>query len=655
MFYKLQEDYKLLEMFELFSRINVIYVVQMAYQELQSFVKKLESNKELVRVLEFVDPKLEITEVVDRMSKSGNGGKALLFENTGTDFPVLINMMGSEKRICMALGVDTLTDFGEQIEALFKTLSMPRPGILDKLKVFPLLRDIASWMPKRVPGRGACQQVIMEKPDLTKLPILQCWPHDGGRFVTFPMVVTRDPYTGIRNVGMYRMQVFDSTTTGMHWHKHKTGARHYNEYKKRGERMPVSVALGGDPALTFSATAPLPDNIDEFMLAGFLRKKRVEMVKCLTNDLEVPANADFVIEGYVDPQEDLAWEGPFGDHTGFYSLADWYPRFHVTCITHRKNAIYPATIVGVPPMEDAWIAKATERIFLAPIKMTILPEMKDMDMPFVGVAHNLVLAKLEKTYAGQGLKAMNALWGAGQMMFNKILVALDGDINIHDYLAVVQMMSRKINPNIDIYIGKGPLDVLDHASSKFAFGGKLFLDATTKTDEEQGSSSVYHQAVDSSKIKEVFYAVHDVNNSLLKIDVSAVIISIDKNKTNSVHSFINDLLDSGLCRVKCLIVVDHNVEVQDIQTTMWVAMNNIDASRDVRIHEQWNCLQVDATRKMKRDNHFERNWPNVVVSSPGTIQSIDAKWTCLGLGKFIQSPSLKFQGMLWKGNAEVDQ
>ena len=381
----------------------------MSYSGLKDFVLLLEQENELIRVHPRVDSMLEITEITDRISKSPGGGKALLFENNGTAFPLLINAFGSETRICLALGQSSLDQTGTELEDLFKQLGGPAGNLLDKLRLLPLLSKIASWMPKHKSGRGKCQEVVMEHPDLSKLPVLTCWPADGGPFITLPGVITRDPETGIRNVGMYRMQVFGPDTTGMHWHKHKTGARHYQGYKKLGKRMPVSVALGGDPAYTYAATAPLPDQIDEYMLAGFLRKRKVELVRCLTNDLDVPEDADFVIEGYVDPSEELVWEGPFGDHTGFYSLADWYPRFHVTCITHRKGAIYPATIVGIPPQEDAYIGLATEKIFLVPMKMTLVPELKDLYLPPQGVAHNLTLARIEKNYAGQALKTMNAM------------------------------------------------------------------------------------------------------------------------------------------------------------------------------------------------------------------------------------------------------
>ena len=360
------------------------------FKNTQHWIKTLEEAGELVRIKEYVNPLLEIAEITDRISK--HDGPALLFENTGTQFPVLINSMGSEKRMAMALGVKNLDDIGREIEKLFQQIAGPKESILDKLKLLPTLNSIGSWMPKVISGKGDCQQVIIHQPDITKFPVLKCWPEDGGPFLTLPIIHTKDPHTGIRNVGLYRMQVFSAALTAMHWHRHKVSARHFNEYKKLGQKMPVVVALGGDPAYSYCATAPLPDGVDEYMLAGFLRRKKVELVQCLTQDAQVPADADIIIEGFIDPAEEYILEGPFGDHTGYYSLADYYPRFHITCITHRKDAVYPATIVGIPPQEDAWLGKATERIFLMPIKMTMVPEIIDMNLPVEGVFHNLVVS-----------------------------------------------------------------------------------------------------------------------------------------------------------------------------------------------------------------------------------------------------------------------
>src|SRR6187549_199737 len=511
----------------------------MAYRNQQDFIRALEKEGELVRIRSYVDPKLEMAEITDRVSKSGNGGKALLFENTGYDFPVLMNAYGSERRMCMALGVQHLDDVAKEIESLFKLLSAPKEGLLDKLKMLPKLNQFASWMPAVRSGRGECQEIVMLQPDITKLPVITCWPKDGGPFVTLPIIHTKDPNTGTRNVGMNRMQVFEPTLTGMHWHKHKVSAKHFNEYKKLNKRMPVAVALGGDPVYAYSATAPLPENVDEYMLAGFLRKKKVELVKCLTQPgVEVPADADFIIEGYVDPGDELIWEGPFGDHTGYYSLPDWYPRFHVTAITHRRNAVYPATIVGIPPQEDAWLGKATERIFLAPIKMTMVPEIVDMDMPVEGVFHNLVITQIRKEYAGQGQKVMNAMWGAGQMMFNKILVIADQHISITDYEALAKYIFKNCNPVTDVYFSQGPMDVLDHSCSKLGFGGKMCIDGTSKHDEEVDGG--YELIINNEQLKidplleKKFDEIEAVNSSLLSKQIPCLIISVKKNRKGHI-------------------------------------------------------------------------------------------------------------------------
>src|SRR6185437_15400751 len=521
----------------------------MAYKNQQEFIQALDKAGELVRIKSFVDPKLEIAEITDRISKSGNGGKALLFENTGTAFPVLMNAYGSEKRMCMALGVPRLDDVTREIEALFKLLSAPKESILDKLRLLPKLGQFASWMPVVKSGRGQCQEVVMANPDISKLPVITCWPKDGGPFITLPIIHTKDPNTGSRNVGMYRMQLFGPTLTGMHWHKHKVSARHFAEYKKTGKKMPVAVALGGDPAYAYSATAPLPENVDEYMLAGFLRKKKVELVKCLTQpEIEVPSDADFIIEGYVDPTEELIWEGPFGDHTGYYSLPDWYPRFHITAITHKKNPVYPATIVGIPPQEDAWLGKATERIFLAPIKMTLVPEIVDMDMPVEGVFHNLVIAQIRKEYAGQGGKVMNAMWGAGQMMFNKILVIADEKTSITNYLQLAQDVFRNLNPATDISFSQGPMDVLDHSCSKLGFGGKMCIDGTTKAEEEADTqyflSATAYTALTAARLQTQWPEISSVNLSLVKQGVPCLLLAVHKNRPGHIRE-----LQAALCEL----------------------------------------------------------------------------------------------------------
>ena len=609
----------------------------------------LERNGELIRIRQKVNTVLEITEVTDRISKRPGGGKALLFENNGTDFPLLINAFGSETRICLALGHDSLDHIGTEIEQLFKQLAGPSENFLDKLKLLPLLSRIASWMPKKKNGRGRCQDIVMEFPDLAKLPVLTCWPADGGPFITLPCVVTRDPETGSRNVGMYRMQVFGPNLTGMHWHKHKTGARHFQGYQKLGKKMPVSVVLGGDPAYTYAATAPLPDQIDEYMLAGFLRKRKVELVKCLTNDLEVPDDADFILEGYIDPSEEMIWEGPFGDHTGFYSLADWYPRFHVTCITHRQGAVYPATIVGIPPQEDAYIGLATEKIFLAPMKLTLIPELKDLYLPPEGVAHNLTLARIEKTYAGQGLKTMNAMWGAGQMMFNKIMLVTDSANLWDDMEEFARKISGQIDVSADIIFTSGPMDVLDHSSSKFAYGSKMGIDATTKYPEELPLCECTAALPEALEIQRICYEIPDVksvNTSLLGKGISVVVIGIDKKSGFSLSELTTRLLiPEALRRVKFLLLVDSGLPIENIYSVVWYVTGNMDPKRDCKIFEAKNQNEVarmivDGTRKTAEADDFRRDWPNPVVSSTETIEKVDEMWKDLGLGKPITSPSL---------------
>ncbi len=634
----------------------------MAYRSLRAFIDTLEQAGELVRIKTFVDPVLEIAEITDRISKTASRNKALLFENTGTDFPLLINSMGSERRMCIALGVNDLDDVTRDIEDLFKKLSAPKNGMLEKLAMLPQLSKFASWMPKVVSGRGACQEVVMEKPDLGKIPILKCWPEDGGRFITLPAIHTKDPNNGIRNIGMYRMQVFEPTMTGMHWHKHKVSARHFNEYKKLGKRMPVAVALGGDPVYTYSATAPLPENVDEYMLAGFLRKKKVELVRCITQpELEVPADADFIIEGYVEPDEDLIWEGPFGDHTGYYSLPDFYPRFHVTAITHRKDAVYPATIVGIPPQEDAWLGKATERIFLAPIKMTMVPEITDMNMPVEGVFHNLVITAINKEYAGQGQKVMNAMWGAGQMMFNKILVLTDGaatgGVKIDDYKALAQYVFNNVNPLTDIYFSQGPMDVLDHSCSKLGFGGKMCIDGTKKMEEEITAPLIPFTLLpifSKENMLALFPEITGINERLAKEwGIPVLFVAVEKNRPHHVRELHEKICrQPGLEGVKLILYVEHTVKADDIADVLWRFCNNLDPKRD-NFYAGGSILGLDGTRKTKKLDNFDRPWPNIIVADAETIASVDKKWSALGIGEIIFSPSLRYKTQLYGGGATV--
>jgi 4-hydroxy-3-polyprenylbenzoate decarboxylase len=453
----------------------------MPFDDLRSFLLALEKQNELRRIPFEVDPYLEITEFADRAVKQD--GPALLFEHPkGSSVPVAINLFASMRRIEMALGVSSIEEIAAHISGF---LQMQKPeGFIDTLKMLPKLKEVSSAFP-RVVNRGPCKEVILrDKFSLDKFPILHCWPADAGRFITLPMVFSRNPETGKRNCGMYRMQVFDSTTTGMHWQKHKQGAEHYRRHVAKGEqsRMPVAVAIGADPATMFSAVLPLPPEIDEMLFAGFLRGKPVDMVKCETSDLEVPANAEIVLEGYVSSGE-LRREGPFGDHTGFYSLDDDYPVFHIECITHRKNPIYAATIVGPPPMEDFYMGKAIERIFL-PLMRLQLPEVRDICMPAEGVFHNLILVSIRKSYPGQARKVMHAIWGLGQAMFSKVIVVVDEDVDVQNVKEVAWKALNNIDPQRDVEFALGPIDSLDHASRMPNYGSKMGVDATTKWPSE---------------------------------------------------------------------------------------------------------------------------------------------------------------------------
>jgi 4-hydroxy-3-polyprenylbenzoate decarboxylase len=453
------------------------------------FVQSLDRAGELVRVREPVSVDLEITEIADRCMKRPGGGPALLFEHpvlrdgSRSAYPVGINLFGSMRRMAMALGVERLDDHGDRITKLLD-LKVPE-GILGKLSMLPRLLEVAKFPPRGARGKPSCQEVVWrgDEVDLDRLPIPTCWPDDGGPYITFPMVITRDPVRGIRNVGMYRVQQLGRREVAMHWQRHKVGAAHWREMAERGETMPVCIAVGADPASMYSASAPLPPTVDEFIFAGFLRKAPVTLAKALTCDLEVPAEADFVLEGYIDPAEPLVTEGPFGDHTGFYSLADLYPKVHITAVTMRRSPIWPTTIVGRPPMEDYYLGHATERIFLPLLKLTV-PEIVDYHMPAEGIFHNLVFVSIDKQYPGQAYKVMNALWGQGLMSLAKVLVIVDAWVNVRDPREAWWVALNNIDPERDTRFTMGPVDVLDHSSRAFTYGSKMGIDATRKLPEE---------------------------------------------------------------------------------------------------------------------------------------------------------------------------
>lgn len=560
----------------------------MACRDLQDFIALLRKNGELHEVTVPVSPVLEMTEIVDRVSKAG--GPAVLFRSAeGSPYPVLMNAVGSDRRMSMALGAASLDAVGEEIEqylALLQSLSVSAavknlPRLLRLLHVFPL----------RGPFRGACQQVVERQPDLSALPVLWCWPQDAGRFFTLPLVFTKHRETKRQNVGMYRMQVLDKTSTAMHWHRHKDGSEIYGSYAARGEKMPVSVALGCDPAVTYAATAPLPKWADEMMLAGWLRKSNVRLVKCLTNDIYVPANAEFVLEGYVDPNELLVREGPFGDHTGYYSLADDYPRFHVTCITHKRNPVYPATVVGRPPMEDCYMAKATERIFLPLLRMQI-PELIDLNLPLEGVFHNCALVSVRGRYPGAARKVMNAMWGMGQMMYTKLIVAVDETVDVQDLTAVRDAVLTRVKGESSLFFSEGPLDALDHSSARALYGTRLGVDATG----EPGEAGAFR------------------------------VISVKKERAFQGREAARQALRQGGDRF--VIVVDDGVNPADLSAVFWKMFNNIDARRDlVLLGER---IGVDATRKL-REEGLTRGWPDDIVMTDAIKRKVEERWNEYGL------------------------
>ena len=461
----------------------------MPLDNLRAFVDAIAAAGELARVERPVSVDKEVTEIADRCMKSPGGGPALLFRHPTllhggpSRYPVAVNLFGSARRMALALGVECLDDIGKRIATLLN-LKIP-DTLLGKLAMLPQLAEVAKFPPRTAGGRAPSQEVVRRDRDvdLAELPIPVCWPEDGGPYITLAGVITRDPGSGIRNVGMYRVQVLGPNELAMHWQRHKVGAAHWRAMAARGERMPVAIALGGDPASIYAASAPLPPTIDEFLFAGFLRKEPVRLGKAVTSDLEVPAEAEVVIEGYIDPREELVLEGPFGDHTGFYSLADYYPKVHVTAVTMRAEPIWPHTIVGRPPMEDYWLGHATERIFLPLLKLTI-PEIVDIHMPAAGIFHNLVFVSIDKQYPGQAYKVMSGLWGQGLMSLAKVIVVFDKDVNVQDPREAWWVALNHIDPERDVRFTMGPIDVLDHSSRAFTFGSKMGIDATRKWKEE---------------------------------------------------------------------------------------------------------------------------------------------------------------------------
>lgn len=602
----------------------------MHYRNLGEFILRLDKEGELLRIKEEVSPHLEITEVTDRMSKGPMGGKALLFENvTGSAFPVLTNAFGSERRMAMALGCDTLDDLEKKIEGLIET--RPPKGLLGKLGMLPELLSLSKSFPrtKRM-SRPPCQEVVLtgEDIDLDKIPVLQCWPKDGGRFVTLPVVFSKDVEGRSRNAGMYRMQIFDKKTTGMHWHIHKDGSHNFNGYKKQGKRMPVAVAIGTDPAVTYAATAPMPQGMDEMILAGFIRGSPVDMVKCRTIDMEVPAESEFILEGYVDPEEKRT-EGPFGDHTGYYSLQGEYPVFHVTAITHRKDAVYSATVVGRPPMEDCYMAKATERVFLSPLKL-VLPEIIDYWMPWEGVFHNIVIVAIRKEYPMQARKVMNALWGNNQMSFAKMIVVIDDPGLLRDPPRLLEKIQENLDLTHDLVFNEGILDVLDHSAPNPLFGGKLGIDATERVEGEPVRLKRKHKELNEEDIRGAFRNLGvPVTSRTVGLHTSNPTVLVGVKKDGVSSKDLREMFGPIASSLGCALVLYDDIDLQDDSLVLWKAFNNVDPLRDIEL--DGIGVMVDATKKGVADGHV-REWPDEIEMSGEVKERIERRKSEFGLG-----------------------
>ncbi len=598
----------------------------MSAHDLRAFLRLLEERGELVRVQEPVSPYLEAAAIADRAVKEG--GPALLFENVvGHDVPVAMNLFGSARRMAWALGVDDLSQVTERLRDLLDVRL--GGGLMGMMSNLPKLREVRSLPPRRVRTAPVQRRVLTgDDVDLGRLPVLTTWPQDGGPFITLPLVITRDPVHGDLNMGMYRMQVLGPRTTAMHWQRHKTGARHFESARQAGQRLEVAVALGGDPALTYAATAPIPPvpGLDELALTGFIRGRRVEVVKGVTVDLDVPAHAEIVLEGYVDPAEDLVTEGPFGDHTGFYTLPDLYPAFHVTAITMRDDPVYPATVVGPPPMEDAYLILASERIFLVPAQL-ILPEIRDYHMPPAGIAHNLVNVSIEKRYPGQAYKVANGLLGLGQMMFAKVvLVSDDPELDPKDHLGFWRGVLRRAVPGRDSQFAKGPIDVLDHSSRAFSYGSKLIVDGTIKHPEEGGDQPFEPNPERGRKDLPNHAEVADQH----QLAGGFWFITTRKTRPGQGRHLGEWAARQAAARgVRLIAVVDDGCDPRDFEQVMWTLLNNIDPERDVQVIDDTfgsgPRFVMDGTPKL-REEGFDRPWPEKLTTTAEVLARVDELW-----------------------------
>jgi len=603
----------------------------MSFTDLKSFVARLEERRQLTRVAVPVSTYLEMAEIADRLVKSG--GPAVLFERPvdrdgrALNTPVVMNLFGTRERMALALGVESLDEVGERIRSLLDVKL--GGGLLGLMSNLPKLREVAALPPRRV-RTAPVQRVVQrgDEVDLGRLPVLTTWPQDGGPFITLPLVITRDPERGDLNIGMYRMQVLDRNSTAMHWQRHKTGARHMAAAARLGRRLEVAVAIGGDPALTYAATAPLPPvpGLNEYSLTGFLRGRQVEVVKGVTVDLEVPAHAEIVLEGYVDPNEDLVVEGPFGDHTGFYTLPDEYPRFHVTAVTTSEDPLYPATVVGRPPMEDAYLIEASERIFLEPARF-ILPEIVDYHLPPAGIAHNLVNVVIEKSYPGQAFKVANGLLGLGQMMLAKVLLVSDDPAaDPKDHLGFWRKVLARAVPGRDNQFAKGPMDVLDHSSRAFSYGSKLVLDGTRKMAEEGGDVSYAPNPERAAGELPVHAEIEDQH----QVAGGFWFITTKKKRPGQGRHLAEWAARQGAAKgVRLIAVVDELCNPRDFDDCIWTMLNNIDPERDVQIVDDTFAaapiFAVDATPKLSSEG-FARDWPEKLVMPAAVRRKVDNLW-----------------------------
>lgn len=605
----------------------------MAYKRLTEFIDKLEQAGELVRIKTPVSADLEITEITDRVSKlPDNQNKALLFENVeGSQFRLAVNLYGNPRRMAWSMGVEDLDELNHRLAKLID-LKLPKgmgPMMNRGMDVFDALRRIGLG-PSKTNKAPVQEVVITDKPDVNIFPILKCWPHDGGKYITLTSVITRDPGTGTRNVGMYRVQVYDGQTLGLHWQRHKGGKEHQEAGKARNQqKIPVAIVLGGDPAAMWCGSAPLPPGIDEFLLANWLRGKPTTFVKCVSQDLEVPANAEIIIEGWFDPNEHRI-EGPFGDHTGFYTPPDLFPVMHVTAITHRKDAIYPTTVVGKPPMEDLWLGKATERLFL-PLMKLFMGEIVDYSMPAEGVFHNLVIVSIKKRFPGHAQKIMYGLWGLGLMMLTKGFIIVDADVDVHDFAAVAREVVNNVDWRRDVTIVDGAVDQLDHSAIEDSYGGKLGLDATRSTKPEFLKPFPAPATIPADKLTalvgEKWCETHQT-----------IVIALDK-KLIRPKDAMRKVWE--ICPDYNLVILDDFVDVNNLSDVAWRALGNTDWQRDVAFShgtidhyassdQPRSFIGLDATSKSADDGH-PRGWPEEIFMDAAIVKKVDERWSAYGL------------------------